>query len=40
MKFLKLYSDPHNLVLVINTSSSQEVSKNTNHNSVLVKIVD
>lgn len=26
LKFLKLYSDPHNLVLVVNTSSAQEVS--------------
>lgn len=25
LKFLKLYSDPHNLVLVLNTSSVLEV---------------
>ena len=26
LKFLKLYSDPHNLILALNTSSAQEVS--------------
>ena len=25
LKFIKLYSDPHTLVLVLNTSASQEV---------------
>jgi len=27
LKFLKLYSDPHNLVLVLNTTAAQEVSE-------------
>lgn len=26
LKFLKLYSDPHNLVLVLNCTSAQEVA--------------